>query len=699
MKEMEYEELPAGHIILDRADRSVLIIESSIPGISFSSNKGVIPGTFKEIEPGVWQAQVYPGVQLITIRAEDYLPISSLRHNFQPRLAWKLRVTPKKGYDQITMENRPEIILLYNPASPGERILGSIDGKVLNLDFKSGSVKLRPSAGAHTIKLNNGGLIWEQSFDLKEGERSEAEVEFTAGVGGPSVIEEPGGLIITSEPSGAIVYMNQVEQGRTELTLNTIPPGTYEIEVSMPLYLPQRKVVEVTPQSYADVDFKLVPNSGRLEITSKPSEALVYLNDNQAGTTPFKRDKYDAGKYNLRLFKPDYYEVTGEFDLEPGGRFIQEFTLNPQFGLLTVTSEPAGAKIYIDEQDAGNTPLQKKKILSGGHLMKLSSEQYSDYQERIIISDGEDAVKHIKLNPNFALLSIESTPSDARVTLSGTSDRVLNTPVIDLKIAPGDYSVKIEKESYEPYVTNLMLLLGGRESIKPTLKRESGNLNVSTTPQGADVFLNDDFKCKTPYIITEIPTGSYRIKIAKKGCDVLLGEVTIRNRQTTNFIKELSSTGTDRWIKRRRMARITAFVLPGGGQFVSGQTFRGLVYLGAFAGSAALSAVNTVNHLESQDKFDEAQSAYSSAVMVDEINHYYSEMQVEIDNMKKYEQDAMMFMSAAAGVYAMQLIDAWIFGGGRKPAVRVGQYGMAPRLIPYIKTDANGTQLSLIIGL
>ncbi|MBL7191487.1 hypothetical protein ISS30_07305, partial [bacterium] len=111
LKEMEFREVP-NTIILDRDDRSLLRIESSIPNISFSSNKGVIPGTFKEIEPGVLQAQVYPGVQLISIRAEGYLPILNVRHNFPPRLTWWLKVTPKviippEGRGNITIETNP----------------------------------------------------------------------------------------------------------------------------------------------------------------------------------------------------------------------------------------------------------------------------------------------------------------------------------------------------------------------------------------------------------------------------------------------------------------------------------------------------------------------------------------------------------------------------------------------------------------
>ncbi|NQU06663.1 MAG: hypothetical protein HQ568_11265 [Calditrichaeota bacterium] len=51
---MEYEEQSAGHVILDDASKSLLIIETTISKPMFQSNRGIKPGAAKEEKPGMW---------------------------------------------------------------------------------------------------------------------------------------------------------------------------------------------------------------------------------------------------------------------------------------------------------------------------------------------------------------------------------------------------------------------------------------------------------------------------------------------------------------------------------------------------------------------------------------------------------------------------------------------------------------------
>ncbi|MGD9727085.1 MAG: PEGA domain-containing protein, partial [Nitrospiraceae bacterium] len=73
------------------------------------------------------------------------------------------------------------------------------------------------------------------------------------------------------------------------------------------------------------VDVTLVPGtattklalSGWVTIESEPTGAEVFLNDQRVGTTPFQLNQ-TAGRINLRLHYPLYYDYSEQFELGEG---------------------------------------------------------------------------------------------------------------------------------------------------------------------------------------------------------------------------------------------------------------------------------------------------------------------------------------------------------------------------------------------
>ncbi|NQU06667.1 MAG: PEGA domain-containing protein [Calditrichaeota bacterium] len=139
---MQYEVLPSENIIFTD-ERSLLIVESTVPKLMFSSNRGIKPGAVEEKTSGVWQVYLEPGVQLVTIMAEGYLPIELERHNYIKSRGWQIKVTPKiefmKGYGSISIETDP----------PGAQVEFN---EVLLAD-KTPLILKNQSAGNHTIRL------------------------------------------------------------------------------------------------------------------------------------------------------------------------------------------------------------------------------------------------------------------------------------------------------------------------------------------------------------------------------------------------------------------------------------------------------------------------------------------------------------------------------------------------------------------
>lgn len=109
-------------------------------------------------------------------------------------------------------------------------------------------------------------------------------------------------VTIRSIPSGAIVFLNDIEIGKAPLT-EAIPFGEHHFRVASS---DGKRVVDstvVVNELAVTLDFKLPPpppQMGALEITSDPQGAMVFLGGRQVGATPFNKQVI-FGKHHLRV--------------------------------------------------------------------------------------------------------------------------------------------------------------------------------------------------------------------------------------------------------------------------------------------------------------------------------------------------------------------------------------------------------------
>lgn len=83
--------------------------------------------------------------------------------------------------------------------------------------------------------------------------------------------------------------------------------------------------VEDGTQSVAPAVTKQV---GHLSVTSAPSEAEVYLDDNHVGTTPLTLSNVSVGSHSVKLSKGGYEDWTTEVDVKAEGIHSVSATLS-----------------------------------------------------------------------------------------------------------------------------------------------------------------------------------------------------------------------------------------------------------------------------------------------------------------------------------------------------------------------------------
>ncbi|MBC8204856.1 MAG: PEGA domain-containing protein, partial [FCB group bacterium] len=354
LKEMEYQELDKSHIILDRADRSLLIIESTIPNIRFISNKGIIPGTYKEEPKGVWQAQVSPGVQLITIQADGYLPISALRHNFPPRLAWGLRITAKPqavsaGKGSIKIETIP----------PGADIIFNN----IPMRDKSPFTLYDQPAAKHLISLHKEGYAPVDTIVAITADRT---------INISIALEKMYGSVrIDSDPPGASVFLDGENIGRTPVNRDKIETGDYTLVLHLEGYIDVVQGLTVEYGETAETVAKLVKQMGAVIVTSNPAGADIYLNGEYkgiSGTDGLKIEYLQVGKYTVKAEIDRYFPEEKDVNVYLNQTENVNLILKPKPGAVFVVSNPSGAEVYLDDiKRNGFTPVKIDSVEAGSH--------------------------------------------------------------------------------------------------------------------------------------------------------------------------------------------------------------------------------------------------------------------------------------------------------------------------------------------
>jgi hypothetical protein len=90
-----------------------------------------------------------------------------------------------------------------------------------------------------------------------------------------------GSIGVSSNVPNADVYVNGVLRGKTNLVLEDLPAGSYEIEVRKIGYEvmpPARQVILQEGREVASVDFSLISTSGQLVLNVRPANAPLLLN-------------------------------------------------------------------------------------------------------------------------------------------------------------------------------------------------------------------------------------------------------------------------------------------------------------------------------------------------------------------------------------------------------------------------------------
>ena len=244
---------------------------------------------------------------------------------------------------------------------------------------------------------------------------------------------------VTKEIQGNLSdLLNGMAESSREITRRIVSGGGQVI--------PQQPEMVITQKKY-----------GSIIIESTPSGATVLIDNVKKGSTPLELNKIEVGTRKLKLIKTGYVTISkGVIINEENPVNVSEvFILKT--GNLSITSEPTGAMVYINGAVKGKTPLKIPELTIGDYNVTVSSKNYHDKTERVMVEYDRKNSKNFILQPKPGTVTIIITPPEAKISVGYKQYKVDADDLAVIELPVGRHKIDFRSKGYEPITKNVTL--------------------------------------------------------------------------------------------------------------------------------------------------------------------------------------------------------------------------------------------------
>jgi len=233
------------------------------------------------------------------------------------------------------------------------------------------------SSGTHELTVRKS-LYHEHTehFTIEDGDDKTFNIELK---------EAFGQLTVTSDPSGADVYIDSRKAGTTPYNNPQQPSGRYSIRVSKDLYSDARDQVTVSDGEKTERFIPLNKNYGTLNVEAEGAQ--IFISGRREGTGRISRN-LSAGRYNIKATKERHDDDEREVFITVGQTENITLSPKPREGALSIVTEPfesRGAEIYINDKKRRETTPAVLPLLEGEYKVSVKKRGYLDASKTISI--------------------------------------------------------------------------------------------------------------------------------------------------------------------------------------------------------------------------------------------------------------------------------------------------------------------------
>jgi len=367
-------------------------------------------------------------------------------------------------------------------------------------------------------------------------------------------------ILIDGSPTGQETpTIINVSEGQHILRLEKTGFQSYEKTVSLNADRPLETINAIMSpiaQVEAGTGMLLIKATADNQLT----DAKVFIDGKEMGSAPYTNTAITTGAHEVRISKPLYHDYKETVAIAKDRRQTVNAVLLPAFGSLEVSSTPSSAEVELTDAmgtrwGSGNTTFNQDKIQSGDYKLSVNKSRYYTEKRDVNIRDGKKTTEAVTLKPKFGTLSVDSTPSGAKVLLAGKDSG--KTP-LKLDVDSGRYVLDIQDDIYLTWSNEIDIRDGEITRINQNLTPNYGTLDIQVTPNGAQILIDGKLSGKAPTQL-KLPPGTHKIEVVQNGFVSLTQDSVFITREQTETLKGTleQKVGTLRLVTNPMDASIT----------------------------------------------------------------------------------------------------------------------------------------------
>lgn len=387
--------------------------------------------------------------------------------------------------------NRTEVI--NKSLVPGKRITIKTDEDgdriYIGKDYIGISpVTLNLENGEYEIKADRKGRVITKTINVTGNISDVVSLIF------PKI----GTLEISTEPSGASVYIDGEYYGQTPFVKNDVLVGEHEIRVDKDKYVDIRKKCKINEGETLSLRETLVLGKA-IKIETDKADDKIFVDNEYVGLSP-QTVKLSYGWHNIMARRSDGDESKVSFNVQQGKESAVKLIFGKDIKFVT---DHNGDYVYIDNVSVGRTPCVVK-VAYGTHDLMLN--RANTILNKSITIKKDDDVDEFSFNLGREV-EIKTTKEGDQVEINGEVvgktplKRYLNFDTYNVTIKRGQMKSDCKIEVKENGPSEFTLYHGPL-------------VTFNSDKKGDVVFVDGKKQGKTPLEL-DLSTGGYTVKVKR----------------------------------------------------------------------------------------------------------------------------------------------------------------------------------------
>lgn len=269
-----------------------------------------------------------------------------------------------------------------------------------------------------------------------------------------------------------------------------------------------------------------------------------------------------AGSKHITISHPNYHTLDVVFAnygipyLSPSTTYVLTVTApaivgqpkvnTQQYVIFNITPTDANAILELDGQQVSLTDGKgNKRLPFGTYQYAIHSGLYHSVTGSVTVNDPQNKhIVNVVLRPAFGFLSIPSVSNDYNGTEVYVNDQRVGTiPYMSNRMKSGTYSVRLSNNYFDDVRETIEIVDNQTITLQPSPTPLYGFISVPSIGNltDASVYINGEYKGKTPYKSPKLKSGDYVVRVSKAKFNPVEQTLSIGRGETTTFSGSLSA--------------------------------------------------------------------------------------------------------------------------------------------------------------